>query len=152
MTVNITHGEYVGGKRSTEYVAWMSMKQRCYEPTHPAFKDYGGRGIVMCAAWKRDVAAFIADVGRRPSSVHSIDRIDPDGIYEPGNVRWATKTEQSRNRRPSSRSGKLTIDDARRIRALAAADELTNKEIGASFGITGSMVWRIATGRAWIDS
>jgi hypothetical protein len=82
-----------------EYVIWGGMKSRCHNQNHPSYANYGGRGITVCAEWRDSFEAFLADMGRRPSPEHSLDRIDNDGNYEPGNVRWATNTEQSRNRR-----------------------------------------------------
>ena len=75
------------------------MKQRCYNPKHDTYDLYGGRGITVCDRWIDDFPAFLADMGRRPSWRHSIDRIDPNGIYEPGNCRWATPAQQTANRR-----------------------------------------------------
>lgn len=82
-----------------EYGVWCRMIDRCYNPNIPSFSNYGGRGIIVCERWRHDFAAFLADVGPRPSPAHSIDRIDNDGNYEPGNVRWATKHQQMRNTR-----------------------------------------------------
>jgi hypothetical protein len=95
------HGESSNGPCPTaEYHAWTAMNARCRDVNHPAFKYYGGRGIGVCEKWKVSYAAFVDDVGRRPSPFHSLDRYpNNDGDYEPGNVRWATKTEQSANRR-----------------------------------------------------
>lgn len=89
-----------GGRHTTEYNAWCGMRQRCTNPRTVRWKDYGGRGIKVCAEWMHDFAAFLRDVGHRPSSDHTLDRINNDGNYEPGNVRWATRSEQSINRRP----------------------------------------------------
>jgi hypothetical protein len=75
------------------------MNERCHRPTHQNFSNYGGRGIFVCPEWRNDFAAFFAHVGARPSSKHSLDRIENDKGYEPGNVRWATRREQMNNTR-----------------------------------------------------
>lgn len=95
----ITHGETLGGKRSVEYITWNSIKDRCENPRDADYKYYGARGIKMCAYWRHSFNNFLADMGRRPRPELSIDRIDSDGDYEPGNCRWATITEQNQNRR-----------------------------------------------------
>lgn len=91
--------EFVDGKPSVEYRAWASMLDRCYNEKCTGYANYGGRGVSVCDEWRSSYEAFLAYLGRRPSPTHSIDRINVNGNYEPGNVRWATKTEQSRNRR-----------------------------------------------------
>lgn len=98
-----THGETLGRIRSTEYRTWKAMRQRCGDPFHQDFRLYGGRGIKVCDRWQ-SFSNFLADMGRKPSASHSIDRIDNDRGYEPGNCRWATAKEQRANQRP--RSGK----------------------------------------------
>lgn len=91
---NITHG----CTHTPEYACWKDMFRRCTKPTHKSYASYGGRGIQVCARW-RVFENFLADMGRRPSPDYSLDRINNDGNYEPGNCRWATRVEQMRNTR-----------------------------------------------------
>jgi hypothetical protein len=81
-----------------EYSVWKGMKRRCYNPNEKCFPYYGGRGITVCDEWKNSFEAFYKDMGERPENT-SLDRINTDGDYEPGNCRWTTLTEQSRNKR-----------------------------------------------------
>lgn len=94
----LRHGHSVGGKTTSLYRTWAAMAERCHNPRSLAFKDYGARGIVVCDEWRRSFTAFYAFMGERPSPNHSIDRIENNRGYEPGNVRWATDAEQRRNR------------------------------------------------------
>lgn len=84
---------------SVEHQTWSRMKARCYNPNYPKFRLYGGRGITVCDRWRHSFEAFLADMGRRPEGKTSIDRIDGDRGYEPGNCRWADAFEQNNNRR-----------------------------------------------------
>lgn len=86
-------------KRTAEYHAWQSMLQRCGNPNNPGWANYGGRSITVCERWQESFENFLADMGNRPSSRHSLDRINNEGNYEPGNVRWATREQQNRNNR-----------------------------------------------------
>lgn len=83
--------------KTPEYQVWRNMLSRCYNAKSRMYPRYGGRGISVCDRWRTSFKYFIADVGRRPSSAHSIDRINNDGHYEPSNVRWSTKVEQQGN-------------------------------------------------------
>jgi hypothetical protein len=91
---NRTHGR----SRTYIYAVWRGMMVRCHKPTATSYPNYGARGIVVCERWHK-FENFLADIGERPSSNHSLDRIDNDGNYEPGNCRWATQEEQLNNTR-----------------------------------------------------
>jgi hypothetical protein len=95
----LIHGDTVGNRSSPEYMSWSSMKSRCYNKSTPGYRYYGGRGVRVCSQWKKSFTNFLADVGRRPTPLHSLDRFpDRNGNYEPKNVRWATQVEQQNNR------------------------------------------------------
>lgn len=98
--LNTPHGGAKRGQKDPAYYAWVQMRQRCNNPRSLKFPLYGGRGVKVCSRWD-DFVTFRADVGERPSPTHTLDRIDNDGDYEPGNVRWATPAEQGQNRRHS---------------------------------------------------
>lgn len=95
----ITHGASIGGRPTSEYNIWSSMKARVSNPKSCHFALYGGRGITVCERWKNSFEAFLADMGPRPSKSHSIDRINTDGNYEPSNCQWSTPLQQNNNRR-----------------------------------------------------
>jgi len=100
--VKTTHGlsRLPGGRKNPTFYVWQHLKDRCLNPNNEAYPNYGGRGIRVHPDWVSSFEAFYAYVGPRPGPDWSIDRFpNNDGNYEPGNVRWATKKEQSRNRR-----------------------------------------------------
>lgn len=94
------HGEARKGRPTREYRTWCNMIGRCENPNVDRYPHYGGRGISVCKKWRESFEAFLADMGRKPSPDHSIDRKNVNGNYEPGNCRWATDSEQQQNKRP----------------------------------------------------
>jgi hypothetical protein len=93
-----THGNGKRNAKTAEYKVWTGINRRVFNKNEKSFPDYGGRGITVCERW-RQFENFLEDVGKRPSSGHSIDRIDSNGNYEPGNVKWSTRKEQNNNKR-----------------------------------------------------
>ncbi len=138
----IKHGATVGSPNK-EYRAWSAMWTRCTNPKGDFYARYGGRGIVVCERWN-DFRLFLEDVGPAPSPAHSIDRINVDGNYEPGNVRWASGAMQQQNRK----STKLSHEIAAQIRAALASGTATMK-VAAEFGISNTMVRKIRSGTSW---
>jgi hypothetical protein len=92
------HGHSRRAGETPEYVVWQNMLRRCFDPTNKRWGRYGGRGITVHPGWQTSFASFLSDVGPRPSSAHTLDRIDNDGHYEPSNVRWVTPEQQARNK------------------------------------------------------
>ena len=125
---NTKHGGASRGAHSKEYDSWSAMIRRCELPSQRSYKDYGARGIKVCAAWRADFAAFLRDVGPAPSPGHTIERNEVNGDYEPGNVRWATAKEQSNNRRSS-------------VRVEVAGESLTVAQWAERSGIKYQTLW-----------
>lgn len=122
-----------------EYKSWLHMKSRCFDTNCHNYADYGGRGITVSEEWVNSFEAFYAYVGQRPAPGYSLDRIDVNGNYEPGNVRWATRSIQNKNRRPfKCRPAKLKIEKVVRevIKPhIYKGVSYTTRELSEAFGI-----------------
>lgn len=99
------HGH--GSSRDSTYSKYQAMKQRCVNPNHIGYHNYGGRGIKVCERWMNSFEAFLEDMGCCPAGDMTIDRVDSNGDYEPGNCRWLPRSEQSANTR---RCKSVTVD------------------------------------------
>lgn len=118
-----------GDSESPEYESWRNMRDRCLNPAHTQWKNYGGRGITICPEWITDYETFLAYIGRRPTTKHSLDRIDNETGYQPNNVRWATRTEQALNKRTN-----------RLVSAFGKTMSIS--EWAESSGISWTVLWR----------
>ncbi len=123
------------GKTGTvEYKIWAKIKLRTENPNTRSYRNYGARGIKLCSLWRQSFDEFLAHVGLRPSPSHSIDRIDNDRGYEPGNVRWATREQQASNRRNTVM---LTFN------GVSKPQSVWEKETGVRVGSRLKMGWSV---------
>lgn len=113
------HGHNTKKVATPEYRAWRNAKNRVFNPKAVKYKQYGGRGITMDARWKDSFENFLQDIGLRPSTKHSLERIDNNGNYEPGNVRWALAVEQVRNRSVSLKADNQYLDVKKLAKEIA---------------------------------
>lgn len=128
------------------YTRWRGMRQRCSDPNAGSYGRYGGRGIRVCERWD-DFATFAQDVGIPPTPAHQLDRIDPDGDYEPGNVRWATRSQQMRNTTRTT----LTETDVARIRAGYTGRRGECASLAREFNTSRQIVHNIVNGLTWVE-
>lgn len=133
---SLKHGH---ANKTAEYRAWCHMKTRCYTETVERYPKYGGRGIVVCDRWINSFENFFADMGYRPSPLHSLDRIEVNGNYDPLNCRWATRAEQSRN---TTKNRWLEISGERKILTDWAIELKTN----------ASILWRMIKKKGFEES
>lgn len=130
-----------GLSNSPEYRSWLLARKRCNDPATRGYKRYGGRGIIVCDKWANDFLAFLQDVGFKPTPKHTLDRIDVDGNYEPGNCRWATSKEQARNQ-----SNNVLVNYAGRTQCISAWAEEYGIRVSTLYGRLTTQRWNI--GRA----
>ena len=129
------HPSSHGMSDTPEYMAWLNMKARCYNSGYKNYHRWGGRGITVCDRWRDSFVNFFEDMGLKPSTGHSMDRIDNDGNYVPDNCRWATRTEQDSN---TSVNNLITANGVTK----------TATEWGFLLGVQGSTISR-RIGRGW---
>lgn len=115
-----THRATTSNKRTTEYVTWLSMRQRCLDKNHSNYKNYGAKGINVCSEWRDSFDVFLNDMGIKPTAKHSIDRINTNLGYEPGNCRWVDSKTQQNNRT----NNRLVLIDGVLVTASAAAVQI----------------------------
>lgn len=144
-TSNYTHGHTANGVESPTYVSWRSMKVRCLTSRPCIAKLYKDRGIKVCKLWLK-FENFIADMGERPDG-YTLDRIDNDKGYEPGNCRWASTTEQARNQRRS----KLNETSVERVFGLRRSG-LSQYAIATDVGVSQSCISLVLSGKRWVES
>ena len=139
----LIHGEARRGQVTPEWIAWHSMRTRCFNPKCAMAKHYSERGISVCSEWQ-DPVVFLRDMGPKPSAKHTLGRINNDEGYSKQNCRWETSTQQNRNRR----SVKLSSTTAEEIRELHRRG-FSFRNLGRNFGVNKETVRKIVMGLIW---
>jgi hypothetical protein len=142
---HLIHGHTKGGVYSPTYSSWQSMHARCRYSHRDTDKKYAKRGIGICDRWE-SFGNFLDDMGIRPKGT-TLDRVDVNGDYTPGNCRWATPIDQARNRRNSKLTYDMAVDAA--IRVMSGE---TAKSVAEDLGCSESLPREIAKGRTWKDA
>lgn len=143
-----THGEIksINGRRvaTAEYRSWQMMKNRCLNPRARDFRYYGGRGIGLCARW-HEYLFFLADMGRRPTKAHTLERKNTNLGYSKSNCIWATRRDQSRNRRYT----KLDLTKVSRIKKLYATGRYRQVDLADMFSVCQRTISLIVRNESW---
>lgn len=139
----------INGRRvaTPEHIAWQQMKNRCLNSRAQDYHYYGGRGIKVCERWKT-FANFLADMGRRPSSFHTLDRKNVNGNYNKRNCRWATRKQQSQNRTDT----RFSTKKVKKIRELYATGRYRQIDIARRYRTSQAAISQITRNAAWLES
>lgn len=142
-------------KHDKTYNAWCNLKARCLNPKNARYSRYGGRGITVCDRWRNSFSNFLADMGESPPGL-TIDRINNDGNYEPGNCRWIPAAEQAKNksrkakprRMTDLRATRFTIESAANVRAMLDC-EMSVRSVARTYRTSTSHIRAIRDGMIW---